>query len=162
MRGKFLLKRCYIFIQCLLFNYSLSLNYISVYWRFGLGTIFSKQEQYSLAELHFKRALQINPQNSALMCHIGVVQHALKKTDQALKTLNTALVNDPDNTLCKFHRASINFSIGRHMEALREFEELKNIIPKESLVYYSIGKVKDSQTIISNACFLIFFFLTGA
>lgn len=106
-----------------------------------MGTIFSKQEQYSLAELHFKRALQINPQNSALMCHIGVVQHALKKTDQALKTLNTALINDPDNFLCKFHRASINFSIGRHMEALREFEELKNIIPKESLVYYSIGKV---------------------
>lgn len=75
------------------------------------------------------------------MCHIGVVQHALKKTDQALKTLNTAITNDQDNTLCKFHRASINFSIGRHAEALREFEELKNIIPKESLVYYSIGKV---------------------
>ncbi|XP_076661729.1 cell division cycle protein 27 isoform X1 [Halictus rubicundus] len=108
---------------------------------FGLGTIFSKQEQYSLAELHFKRALQINPQNSAIMCHIGVVQHALKKTDQALKTLNTAITNDPDNTLCKFHRASINFSIGRHAEALSEFEELKNIVPKESLVYYSIGKV---------------------
>lgn len=77
------------------------------------------------------------------MCHIGVVQHALKKTDLALKTLNTALINDPDNTLCKFHRASINFSIGRHMEALREFEELKNIVPKESLVYYSIGKVRN-------------------
>ncbi|XP_031830400.1 cell division cycle protein 27 isoform X2 [Nomia melanderi] len=108
---------------------------------FGLGTIFSKQEQYSLAELHFKRALQINPQNSAIMCHIGVVQNALKKTDQALKTLNAAIANDPDNTLCKFHRASINFSIGRHAEALSEFEELKNIVPKESLVYYSIGKV---------------------
>ncbi|XP_015587728.1 cell division cycle protein 27 homolog isoform X2 [Cephus cinctus] len=108
---------------------------------FGLGTIFSKQEQYNLAELHFKRALQINPQNSAIMCHIGVVQHALKKTDQALRTLNAALANDPNNTLCKFHRASINFSIGRHAEALREFQELKNIVPKESLVYYSIGKV---------------------
>lgn len=110
-------------------------------YRFGLGTIFSKQEQYSLAELHFQRALQISPQNSAIMCHIGVVQHALKKTDEALKTLNTAIANDPDNMLCKFHRASINFSIGRHEEALREFEELKNIVPKESLVYYSIGKV---------------------
>ncbi|KAH0954146.1 hypothetical protein HN011_012141 [Eciton burchellii] len=108
---------------------------------FGLGTIFSKQEQYNLAELHFKRAFQINPQNSSLMCHIGVVQHALKKTDQALKTLNTALASNPDNYLCKFHRASINFSIGKNTEALREFEELKNIIPKESLVYYSIGKV---------------------
>ncbi|KAK0180246.1 hypothetical protein PV327_005911 [Microctonus hyperodae] len=108
---------------------------------FGLGTIFSKQEQYSLAELHFKRALQINPYHSAIMCHIGVVQHALKKTDLALRTLNAAIANASDNTLCKFHRASINFSIGRHTEALREFEELKNIAPKESLVYYSIGKV---------------------
>lgn len=110
-------------------------------FRFGLGTIFSKQEQYSLAELNFKRALQINPHNSALMCHIGVVQHALKKVDQALKTLNKAIEDDPDNHLCKFHRASINFSIGRNAEALEEFEELKNIVPKESLVYYSIGKV---------------------
>ena len=77
------------------------------------------------------------------MCHIGVVQHALKKVDQALETLNKAIEDDPNNTLCKFHRASINFSIGRNTEALSEFEELKNIVPKESLVYYSIGKVRN-------------------
>lgn len=76
------------------------------------------------------------------MCHIGVVQHALKKTDAALKTLNSGIENDPENTLCKFHRASINFSTGKYQEALKEFEELKNIVPKESLVYYSIGKVR--------------------
>lgn len=97
------------------------------------------------------------------MCHIGVVQHALKKTDQALKTLNNAIANDPDNTLCKFHRATINLSIGRHTEALREFEELKNIVPKESLVYYSIGKVNVLMTlfhIISKfVIFLIFYLL---
>lgn len=129
-----------------------------MFYRFGLGTIFSKQEQYSLAELHFQRALQINPQNSAIMCHIGVVQHALKKTDEALKTLNTAISNDPDNTLCKFHRASINFSIGRHMEALREFEELKNIVPKESLVYYSIGKVNIIMIFLYYISHFVFFF----
>ncbi|KYM96024.1 PREDICTED: cell division cycle protein 27 homolog [Cyphomyrmex costatus] len=89
------------------------------------------------------------------MCHIGVVQYVLKKTDQALKTLNTALMNDPDNTLCKFHRASINFFIGRHMEALREFKELKNIIPKESLVYYSIGKVHKK---LGNTHFALMYF----
>lgn len=129
-----------------------------LFYRFGLGTIFSKQEQYSLAELHFQRALQISPQNSAIMCHIGVVQHALKKTDEALKTLNTAIANDPDNMLCKFHRASINFSIGRHAEALREFEELKNIVPKESLVYYSIGKVSIVMSFLS--LHFIFFYLS--
>ncbi|KYN01396.1 Cell division cycle protein 27 like protein [Cyphomyrmex costatus] len=122
------------------------------------GNLFSAQTEHETAIKFFQRAIQVDPNFPYAYTLLGheyvlteeldkaitafrVVQHALKKTDQALKTLNTALMNDPDNTLCKFHRASINFSIGRHMEALREFEELKNIIPKESLVYYSIGKV---------------------
>ena len=42
-------------------------------FRYGIGTIYSKQERYLLAELHFKRALSINTQSSILLCHIGVV-----------------------------------------------------------------------------------------
>ncbi|GFG36974.1 hypothetical protein Cfor_05395 [Coptotermes formosanus] len=108
---------------------------------YGIGTIYSKQERYLLAELHFKRALSINTQSSILLCHIGVVQHALQKTEKALQTLNLAISNDPKNPLCKFHRASIYFAAGRHAEALKELEELKEIVPKESLVYYLTGKV---------------------
>ncbi|XP_069701622.1 cell division cycle protein 27 homolog isoform X2 [Periplaneta americana] len=108
---------------------------------YGIGTIYSKQERYLLAEIHFKRALSINTQSSVLLCHIGVVQHALQKTEKALQTLNIAIANDPKNPLCKFHRASIYFAAGRHAEALKELEELKEIVPKESLVYYLTGKV---------------------
>lgn len=35
--------------------------------------IYYKQEKFSLAEVHFRRALAINPQSSALICHVGVV-----------------------------------------------------------------------------------------
>lgn len=108
---------------------------------YGIGTIYSKQERFQLAEIHYKRALQINPHSSVLMCHIGVVQNALQKTDQALQTLNVAIEKDPQNALCKFHRASIYFGAGRHAEALNELEQLKTIVPKESLVYYLTGKV---------------------
>lgn len=38
------------------------------------------------------------------------VQHALKKSDAALETLNRAIGIDPKNPLCKFHRASILFA----------------------------------------------------
>lgn len=38
------------------------------------------------------------------------VQHALKKSDHALETLNRAISIDPKNPLCKFHRASILFA----------------------------------------------------
>ncbi|KAI0228359.1 cell division cycle 27 [Lamellibrachia satsuma] len=108
---------------------------------YGLGMIYYKQEKFTLAEVHFRKALAINPYSCVLLCHIGVVQHALKKSESALTTLNRAIAADPKNPLCKFHRASILFANDRHKEALKELEELKEIVPKESLVYFLIGKV---------------------
>ncbi|XP_067013542.1 cell division cycle protein 27 homolog [Anabrus simplex] len=108
---------------------------------YGIGTIFSKQERYLLAELHYKRALSIHPRSSVLMCHVGVAQHAQSKTEKALQTLDAAIAQDAKNPVCKFHRASIYFDAGQFTEALKELEELKEIVPKESLVYDLIGKV---------------------
>uniref|UniRef100_A0A8D9BRU1 Cell division cycle protein 27 homolog n=1 Tax=Cacopsylla melanoneura TaxID=428564 RepID=A0A8D9BRU1_9HEMI len=108
---------------------------------YGIGSIYSKQERFLLAEIHFRKALKINPNSSVLMCHIGVAQNALGKIDAALYTFNLALEKDPKNPLCKFHRASILFGTGRHQEALQELDQLKDIVPKESLVYYLAGKV---------------------
>lgn len=39
--------------------------------------IYYKQEKFGLAEMHFQKALDINPQSSVLLCHIGVVSTAL-------------------------------------------------------------------------------------
>lgn len=50
--------------------------------------------------------LQLNPNVSTVV----KVQHALKKSDAALETLNRAIGIDPKNPLCKFHRASILFA----------------------------------------------------
>ena len=72
----------------------------------------------------------------------GIVQHAQKRSAAALSTLGNALILEPLNPLCKFHRASILFATERHKDALKELLELKQIVPKESLVYFLIGKVK--------------------
>lgn len=47
--------------------------------RYGLGMIYYKQEKFNLAEMHFKKALSINPQSSVLLCHIGVVSFYLTR-----------------------------------------------------------------------------------
>ena len=47
----------------------------------------------------------------------------------------------PRNALCKFQRASILHSVDRNQEALEELTQLKAIVPKESPVYFLIGKV---------------------
>ncbi|XP_055531084.1 cell division cycle protein 27 homolog [Wyeomyia smithii] len=108
---------------------------------FGIGTIFSKQERYELAELHYRKALAINPKNSVIMVHIGAMQFFLRKSEQALRTMNAAIALDPKNPLCKFHRGSMYFTMGRYQEALKELEELKQIVPKEAVVYYVMGKI---------------------
>jgi anaphase-promoting complex subunit 3 len=108
---------------------------------YGIGTIYSKQERFQLAEVHYRHSLKINPKNSVILVHIGVMQFYLNKREQALQTLLDAIQIDPKNPLCKFHHASINFKMGKFQEALGELEELKQLVPKESVVYYLIGKI---------------------
>uniref|UniRef100_A0A240PJY8 Cell division cycle protein 27 homolog n=1 Tax=Anopheles atroparvus TaxID=41427 RepID=A0A240PJY8_ANOAO len=108
---------------------------------FGIGTVFCKQERHELAELHYRRALQINPRNSVIMVHIAVMQFFLRKADHAIRTLNAAIALDPKNPQCKFQRGSMFFMMGRYQEALKELEELKQIVPKEAMVYYLMGKI---------------------
>ena len=109
--------------------------------RYGIGTIYSKQERFQLAEIHFRQALKINRKNSVILVHIGVMQFYLNKREQAIQTMLDAIKLDPNNPLCKFHHASMNFNIGKLHEALEELEELKQIVPKESVVFYLIGKI---------------------
>lgn len=108
---------------------------------YGTGMIYYKQEKFALAEMHYCKALAINPQSSVLLVHISVVQHALHKSDQALATLAKAVRLDANNPLCRFHRASILFATEKYQDALKELEEMKQMTPSESLVYFLIGKV---------------------
>uniref|UniRef100_A0A2K6FIU9 Cell division cycle protein 27 homolog n=1 Tax=Propithecus coquereli TaxID=379532 RepID=A0A2K6FIU9_PROCO len=132
------------------------------------GNCFSLQREHDIAIKFFQRAIQVDPNyayaytllghefvlteelDKALACFRNAirvnprhynVQHALKKSEKALDTLNRAIVIDPKNPLCKFHRASVLFANEKYKLALQELEELKQIVPKESLVYFLIGKV---------------------
>ena len=51
----------------------------------------------------------------------------------------------PKNPLCKFERASILHSTERYQEALLELNDLKDIVPKESPVYFLLGKVSERK-----------------
>lgn len=108
---------------------------------YGIGSIYAKQERFGLAEFHFKRALEIHPRCSVIMVHIGVMQFHLSKISKALETMNAAIELDPANPLSKYQRASMYFQCGRHIDALLELQKLKELVPKESIVYYIIGKI---------------------
>jgi len=117
---------------------------------YGIGLTYYKQERFQLAEIYYRKALAINRFSPILMCHVAVVQHATNNTNSALDTLNAAISVSPKNPLCKFERASILHSSERYQEALDELLELKQIVPKESPVYFLIGKVRQSHLVVFN------------
>jgi hypothetical protein len=65
------------------------------------------------------------------------VQHALKKSEKALDTLNKAIVIDPKNPLCKFHRASVLFANEKYKV---------RFISVSSTLYYVSLKKKQKQS----------------
>lgn len=113
-------------------------NYVA--W-FGIATVYARQERWRPSEVHIRRALAIHPHSGVLRCQLGLAQAALGKMDRALATLERAVALDAENPLCRFHRASVLLRAGRPQEALADLHLLKDIAPRESLVYYLLGKV---------------------
>ena len=109
--------------------------------RFGLGSIYTKQEKFALAEYHFRRALEINPQSSVLYCHLSLTLQQNRKFDEALEMLRIAATMDPRNPQVWFQRASILMAMERNEEALEQLENVRAHSPKESQVYFFMGKV---------------------
>lgn len=108
---------------------------------FGIATVYARQEQWKASEVHIRRALTFHPHSGVLRCQLGLAQAALGKMDRALATLERAVASDPENPLCRFHRASVLLRAGRPQDALNDLHHLKDIAPRESLVYYLLGKV---------------------
>ena len=73
--------------------------------------------------------------------NVAMTQYSRKQSQSALKTLKQALELEPHNPLCMFNRAIILFGIDRLDESLEVLQELKKLVPKESVVYFLIGKV---------------------
>lgn len=63
------------------------------YFRYGVGMIYQKQEKFSLAEVHFRKALSINPKSPVLLCHIGVVSSFSKFAQKHTLFILNIIVN---------------------------------------------------------------------
>lgn len=113
-------------------------NYVA--W-FGIATVYARQERWKPSEVHIRRALTIHPHSGVLRCQLGLAQASLGKMERALATLERAVALDTENPLCRFHRASVLLRAGRPEDALADLHYLKDIAPRESLVYYLMGKV---------------------
>ncbi|KAG2612934.1 hypothetical protein PVAP13_4KG324000 [Panicum virgatum] len=120
---------------------------------YGLGVVYLRQEKFEFAEHHFRRAFQINPRSSVLMCYLGMALHSLKRNEEALDMMEKAIAADKKNPLPKYQKALILSGLQKYAEALEELERLKEIAPHESSMYALMGKIYRQLNILDKAVF---------
>jgi tetratricopeptide (TPR) repeat protein len=139
--------------------------------RYGLGSIYHRQEKHELAEYHFRRAVEVNNVSSVLKCFLAMVLHAQgneEKTREALSLLAEASEADPKNPQLHFQKAHILYATamaegastensGNTLypvetflgmttlelleEGLKSLELVRVLAPREPPVYAMLGQV---------------------
>jgi anaphase-promoting complex subunit 3 len=111
-----------------------------------------KQEKYEMAQLHFERAMKINPLNPLTHLFLGQAHASLKQHDKALKHFDSCISLRSDNPIAKLHRANALIALTRYhvriisiasytKDALEELKILEKVAPRESSVQIALGRV---------------------
>ncbi|KAE8670799.1 Cell division cycle protein 27-like protein B [Hibiscus syriacus] len=108
---------------------------------YGLGMIYLRQEKFEFSEHHFGMAFQINSRSSVIMSFLGTALHALKKSEDAIKMMDRAILADKKNPLPMYQKANILMGLEKFDDALEVLEELKEYAPRESSVHALMGKI---------------------
>ncbi|GAA5885393.1 hypothetical protein JCM16303_006032 [Sporobolomyces ruberrimus] len=111
---------------------------------FGLGNVYLKTGKHTLADYHFRRALEINPTNATLVCCVGSVLEKSRRYKEALETYERACLLAPDSFLARFRRVRMMVALGKYQLAEPDLLQLKSLTPLEPTVHYLLGKLYKS------------------
>ncbi|GAA5933128.1 anaphase promoting complex subunit CDC27 [Sporobolomyces koalae] len=108
---------------------------------FGLGNVYMKTGKHTLADYHFRRAVEINPSNATLVCCVGSVLEKTRRYQEALEMYERACSLAPESPLARFRRIRMMVALGRYQLAEPDLLQLKSIAPLEPTVHYLLGKL---------------------
>ncbi|GAA6029494.1 hypothetical protein JCM8097_003707 [Rhodosporidiobolus ruineniae] len=108
---------------------------------FGLGNVYLKTGKYTLADYHFRRALEINPTNVTLICCVGTVLEKLGRSREALEMYERACMLQPESALAKFKRVRLMLAFRQFHTAEPDLLSLRILAPSEPNVHYLLGKL---------------------
>jgi cytochrome c-type biogenesis protein CcmH/NrfG len=107
-----------------------------------LGNIMAAKGDLKTAEQHYKRALALEPADSAAKTGLATVFSSTDRTDQAISILETAVKDDPTNTAARYRLAALYRRAGRMADAEREmgaFNHYKELREKVDKIYRQLG-----------------------
>ncbi|KZT28557.1 TPR-like protein [Neolentinus lepideus HHB14362 ss-1] len=108
---------------------------------YGLGVCYLRKNKLRVAEYHFRKALEIHPNNAVLLGCVAVAIERRGDRDTALALYEQAVRTSPDNALVRYRRAKILIAKKRYKRAAEDLEYLRDLTPEESNVIFQLAKV---------------------
>ncbi|KAG6332033.1 hypothetical protein ID866_7053 [Astraeus odoratus] len=108
---------------------------------YGLGTCYLRMSKIRLAEYHYRKALEIHPQNAVLLGCVGMTVERRGDKGAAHSLFDQAVRLAPDNALVRYRRAKMLISMKRYKEAVEDLHKLRDSSPEESNVVFQLAKV---------------------
>jgi serine/threonine protein kinase/TolB-like protein/Tfp pilus assembly protein PilF len=120
----------------------------------ALGMALATQWKWAEAESEYRRAIELNPNNSAAHYFYGLsCLSPTKRIDQALQEFQTALSLDPLSPIVNTNYAVILMEARRYPESLAQFQKVIERDPsfapahyKLSQLYATTGRMADAMT----------------
>ncbi|KAJ6546518.1 hypothetical protein DFH09DRAFT_1507211 [Mycena vulgaris] len=108
---------------------------------YGLGTCYLRMSKVRLAEYHYRKSVEIHPNNAVLLGCVGMAIERRGDRDAAFVLFDRAVSLAPENALVRYRRAKILISMKKYAAAVKDLEHLRSSSPEESNVVFQLAKV---------------------
>ncbi|MCL4395057.1 MAG: tetratricopeptide repeat protein [Chloroflexi bacterium] len=114
--------------------------------RVALATAYLRQRDPQTAELHLRRAIQLQPSSATAHALLGSTLLFQFRIDDAREELDTALRLDPADFTVRLERARFFYRLGFFQECTRELENATQLqAPDGAALYYVRQLLNDAR-----------------
>ena len=124
-------------------------------WRlwFARGVSHERSDQWEPAEADFRRALQIEPDQSTVLNYLGYsLVERQENLEEALEMIERAVAGEPDSGYIIDSLAWALFRLGRYDGALEPMERAVELMPEDPIlndhlgdVYWALGRNREAR-----------------
>ena len=132
---------------------------------YSIGAIYVNMQKYNEAKTYFERTLAINPNNTmakealldmkevisqtGVQNAVALIEH--QQYDDALKLLNKALVDNPNNPDAYYYRATVYDAKTNYLLAINDYKKSLKFNPNQPVTNYLIAIDYENLKDIKNA-----------
>jgi tetratricopeptide (TPR) repeat protein len=100
-------------------------QYDELSWR-QLGGVIAAKGEFKAAEEHYQRALALQPNDSEAKTGLAIVFISTNRQNEAMSLLESAVRDDPTNTVAHFRLSGLYRRAGRNTDAERELDTFRH------------------------------------